>query len=139
MYQRIITLLFIVICVAACSTNPDGVMPTNAEPEAENIAGDVARGEVLFKTGTNEAPACSTCHQTEAGSGRFVLGPNLSGVAERAGERVEDLEATEYLHRSIVHPAEYVVAGFRNFMYAQYGERLSPQEVADLVAYLMTL
>ncbi len=139
MHQWFITLVFIVLCVAACSSTPKGVMPTNAEPAVEQVAGDAVRGEELFKNGRSDAPACSTCHQTQSGTGVVVLGPNLNGIADRAGERIEGLEAVAYIYQSIVHPSEFLVQGYRNLMYSRYGEQLSPQDVADLVAYLLTL
>jgi len=38
-----------------------------------------------------------------------------------------------------VNPAAYVVSGFANLMYGQYAQQLSPQETADLIAYILTL
>jgi hypothetical protein len=38
-----------------------------------------------------------------------------------------------------MRPADYLVNGFGNSMYNQYGQRLSPQQIADLTAYLLTL
>jgi hypothetical protein len=49
------------------------------------------------------------------------------------------MSAADYARNSILNPAAYVVSGFANLMYAQYGQQLSPQETADLIAYILTL
>jgi len=140
MYKPLFILFIMVLSIAACSPPPKGVMPTNAEPAGEELVGDAARGEMLFKNGTGNAPACSTCHITQTVTvSTFALAPNLSGIAERAGERIEGMGAEAYIRESIIHPAAFLADGFRNSMYFGYGERLSPQDVTDLIAYLLTL
>lgn len=100
---------------------------------------DPARGKVIFSAGHEQAPPCSGCHSTVKVGRGFAIGPNLSGVADRAATRIERLTAEEYLTHSILHPREFVVPGYRDMMYANYAEAFSPQDVADIVAYLMTL
>jgi hypothetical protein len=63
----------------------------------------------------------------------------MQGFAARAGTRVEGIAPEEYAHTSIIQPANYVVSGFPNSMYPQYSRSLSPQDIADLIAYLLTL
>jgi hypothetical protein len=41
------------------------------------------------------------------------------------------------VHQSVVQPAAYIVSGFGNVMFNQYAQRLSAQQIADLVAYLL--
>jgi cytochrome c len=106
---------------------------------ATTAGGDAARGQQIFTAGANDAPPCATCHLVAEGGPRSSLGPNLAGVGERAGTRVEGLAARDYLQQSIVDPYAYVVGGYRGVMYPEYGEHLTDDEVADLVAYLMTL
>ena len=96
--------------------------------------GDAAAGEVLF----NGALACSACHSLEPG--KRVVGPSLAGVAARAVTVQPDVTAEAYLLESIVDPNAHVVEGYdAGLMPANFGGRLSVQEQADLVAYLMTL
>ena len=46
----------------------------------------------------------------------------------------------EFLHESIVNPDADVAKGFSpGIMYPNYGKELSEQDIADLVAFLMTL
>lgn len=94
---------------------------------AERPAGDAANGETLF------ASACSGCHMEQEG-----VGPALPGMGERAAERVEGQSAEDYLHESIVDPGAYVVEGYQNIMPNTYTEQFDEQEIADLVAYMLT-
>jgi cytochrome c len=109
-----------------------------ATPSTAN-SGDAERGAQIFTQGVNNAPPCSTCHLVIEGEQRFSLGPNLAGLGERAGTRVEGLTAEGYIRQSILEPHQYVVPGYRDIMYPDFGEHLSDSDVSDLIAYLMTL
>jgi len=98
--------------------------------------GDTTRGAVLFTQGKNDAPACATCHLT---TDQTNIGPGLAGLADRAGTRVSGQSAREYVFTSITHPVEYLVRGFSNLMYDQYEAKLTPQDIADLIAYVLQL
>ncbi|MBK8027617.1 MAG: c-type cytochrome [Chloroflexi bacterium] len=105
--------------------------------DAPALVGDPAQGETIFKVGASDAPPCVGCHALAPGA--WSLAPVMEGIHERAVQRVDSLSAEAYLTQSIMEPGAYLVPGFRDVMYPQYGERLSPQQIADLVAYLMTL
>lgn len=109
---------------------------TSSAELADLPEGNAERGAELFTQSINGAPACSTCHTLD---GTVLVGPTLQGYGETAETRVSDLSAQEYTHVSIVQPAAYLVSGFGNSMYNQYAQRLTPQEIADLIAYLLTL
>jgi mono/diheme cytochrome c family protein len=100
-------------------------------------AGDAQRGEELFRQSINRAPSCIICH-TVQGEG-FPGSPGLAGYASVAGERADGLSAEEYTFWAIVEPGRTTVPGYGNAMYDAYGDRLTPQQIADLVAYLLTL
>ncbi|MEZ4672058.1 MAG: cytochrome c [Anaerolineae bacterium] len=106
-------------------------------PVANELVGDAVRGEDIFRHGVADAPPCTSCHGL-AGS-TFSLGPKMVGISQRAGERVPGLSAEAYIRQSIREPSAYVVSGYRNIMYPQYAEKLSEQDVADLIAFLMTI
>ena len=112
------------------------------------IKGDPARGEALFKQtklGPNDAPGCNTCHSLEPGE--VKVGPPLAGVATHAAETLEDPDyngqattVEQYLRESIVNPDAFVSHGFApGVMYQKFGEDLTEEEIADLVAFMMTL
>lgn len=121
-----LVLIFLALLLTGCSQSP-----------AQSAGGDAERGRLIFTQGKNGAPACSSCHALRAGG--FSLGPVIAGVAERAATRKQGLTAEQYLHQSIVDPGAYVVAGYRSIMYPQYKEHLSEQDIADVIAYLLTL
>lgn len=103
--------------------------------------GDPQVGKELFNR-TQElagAPTCKTCHVIGAGE-PAIVGPNLNGIATRAGQRVEGQTAEEYIYTSIVDPYAYVVHGYQSsIMVRNYEQLLTQQQIHDIVAYLMTL
>jgi cytochrome c553 len=125
-----ITFIVLVLLVSGCVTARQITPP---------FASDMERGAQLFAQGQRGAPPCSACHQVVAGQLGFSIGPNLAEIAERAAARVEGLSAQEYLRQSIVAPHYYVVSGYRDIMYPDYGARLTEQDIQDLLAYLLTL
>lgn len=81
---------------------------------------------------------CNGCHLVNGVGGQ--VGPDLSGIAARASRdpaRWPNPEA--YFRASILDPDAYVVAGYTADMPPADTLGLSPQDVADLVAYLTTL
>jgi hypothetical protein len=49
------------------------------------------------------------------------------------------MSAEEYIRESILTPDAYVVEGFQEGdMYQTFGEELSEQQIADLIAYALT-
>lgn len=136
----------------SAEVTPEMTPEVTAEPTAEitpevtsaadlDLVGDAAHGDLIFHNGLNGAPACSNCHRTDVAgtSGPFALAPGLLGISERAATRVEGETAPQYIEHSIRHPADYIVQGFRDSMYANFAQDYTDQAIADLVAYLMTL
>ncbi|MBZ0287357.1 MAG: cytochrome c [Anaerolineae bacterium] len=121
----------VVLILGACSGADQPPAPPMTLPP-----GDAAHGAELFAQSVNGAPACNTCHLTDENT---LVGPGLKGFAARADERISGENAEQYTQESITQPASVVVSGFPNAMYNQYASKLSPQDIADLVAYLMTL
>lgn len=114
----------------AATSAPAATTAPTAAPAA--LVGDAVNGEALFA-----AQGCSVCHSTGANT---VVGPGLSGVGTTAETRVAGQTADEYLTVSIVSPNEFVGADyFPNLMPATFGQTLSEQEIADIVAYLISL
>ncbi len=94
--------------------------------------GDATSGEKLFSD-----EGCQVCHSLQANV--RVIGPSLSGVAERGATRKPNYTIEMYLYESIVYPNAFVVPGFqKNAMPVKFGQTLSQQQFADLVAFLLT-
>lgn len=104
------------------------------------LVGDAARGDMIFHQGLPPAPACINCHNPNVtGKNGFALGPGLKEISTNAATRIEGLTAEAYIEQSIRHPGAYIVGGFRDIMYPNFDTDYSDQDIADLVAYLMTL
>lgn len=114
-----------------------GISATPQEPAAPPaIVGDAVRGETIFRTGVNNSPPCIACHALAPGG--FALAPDMQGISERAGSRVEGMDADAYLRESILDPLAYQVSGFRPIMFEGYADHFGDQELADLIAFLET-
>ena len=113
-----------------------------ARIEAGSIVGDPVRGEALYtggeRTETRARLGCSGCHG--AGSA-----PETDGTWTRTqNERLTlpqfaGYTGEQYLIESIVLPDAYISPGYSSgIMAGNFGEQLSVQDVADIVAYLVT-
>ncbi|MCZ7545418.1 MAG: c-type cytochrome [Anaerolineae bacterium] len=89
--------------------------------------GDAAAGEGVFLS-----QGCETCHAHQDSAG-----PALDGLGEAAAARREGYTADLYLHEAVVQPCAYLVQDYPCIMPEEYGERLTAQELADLLAYLL--
>lgn len=110
---------------------PDAVATamTGEEVDALLVNADPAHGEELTVT-----MGCAACHVQGAVNG---IAPPFEGVGQRAAERIEGVSASAYLYDSIVHPTDYLVEGYAPSMAQDYGDRMTTDELADVVAYLL--
>lgn len=105
--------------------------------------GDAASGEDL----ANGALGCAGCHLLSATGPAWLPDGDQPGIGQRAASRIEEggyngtaSTAGEYLFESTVLPNAYIVDGYQsNIMPDNYGDRLSPQDMADLIAYMISL
>ena len=118
--------LVLVLGLAACDGG-DGAAP---------IERNAQTGETVYTEVAS--PTCISCHCLQ--TGETIVGPSLSGMALVASQRVPGQSADAYLRESIVDPDAHLVEGFAaGLMPSTYGTQLSDEQIADLVAYLMTL
>lgn len=104
--------------------------------------GDPAAGEALALS-----QACTVCHIDAPTGPAWLPTADQPGIGDRAAERIADPTYTgaastpeQYLLESIVDTNVYIVDGFTaNVMPPTYGTNLTSQNVADLIAYLLTL
>lgn len=86
--------------------------------------GDPAAGEQVFA-----ANQCAACHTLQAAGATATIGPNLD-------ETLQGKEAA-YIRESIVNPSAQIAEGFQDgLMPKDFGEKLSEEELANLVAFL---
>jgi len=105
-------------------------------------AGDEARGQALAE-GTLGCAAChtlSTVGPAWAGDGTTPgIGGRAAARLTQAGYAGAATTAEQYLLESIVDPNAYVVEGFATgIMPTNFGARLTPQDAADLIAYMLS-
>lgn len=128
---------------ASAPATPAAILST-AEIGPESTTGDAAAGQVLFngmptEAVMNGAVNCVVCHNIAPGSATLV-GPSLSSVGQRAATRMAGLTAAQYLRVSIINPNAYVVDTFpAGIMTPTFAQALTPDQIEDLVAYLLTL
>jgi nitric oxide reductase subunit C len=117
-------------------------------PQPRAVSDDpVALGAALFATAP---PGCSACHSTVAGVN--LVGPSLAGIAARTEHTLASgdyhgtaRDAAAYIRESIEKPSAYLVAGpnyapaGQSLMPANFTQTLTPKQLDQLVAYLLTL
>lgn len=123
--------------VVASDVETIGVNTPTEEVVAEvaNYVGDPVNGQALY-TG---ALACEGCHANAA------VAPLVTDTWTRVqNERLTLPEyagwtGEAYLAQSITHPNEYIAPGYgANIMPPNFADRISYQDLADLIAYLRT-
>jgi mono/diheme cytochrome c family protein len=106
-------------------------------------AGDAGNGKSLAEN----VFGCAACHILSAVGPAWNPGPDVPGIGARAETRVSDpaytgaaTNAEQYLLESIVAPNTFVVEGFSTgIMPPNFAERMTPQDAADLIAYMLSL
>ena len=106
------------------------------------VVGNDENGKKLYESktlGSNSAEGCVSCHNYYESKGKNDKAPYTAGTATRAETRVAGMTAEEYIHESIINPNAYVVENYKEGdMYQKWKAELSEQQIADLVAYLLT-
>jgi nitric oxide reductase subunit C len=119
----------------------------HAEPAPRMAAGDAARGSKLYET-----LPCASCHDITKPWPGGAICPNLGNIASEASRIVRLREyrgrakdAAAYIRESIVDPNAYIVPGSnyrqadgQSVMPKNFGETLTPAQLDDLVAFLLT-
>ena len=103
--------------------------------------GNAQAGEALATSA-----GCVGCHITTTTGPAWNPTGGQPGIGERAATRYTEADYTgaatsteQYLLESIVNPGVYLVPGYQDIMPKTFSESLTPQDAADLIAYLLTL
>jgi nitric oxide reductase subunit C len=114
-------------------------------------AGDPARGAQVFGAPKIE---CNECHFPDRPYPGGEYAPNLGGIAARAERVIQQPDykgkaktAAEYIRESILEPNVYIVPGETAYvnkdgtsaMDQTFAQLLTPEQLQDLIAYLLTL
>jgi cytochrome c oxidase subunit 2 len=92
----------------------------------------LAQGRQIFAQA-----GCGGCHALGDANAAGQVGPGLDGIGTRAATTVQGQTAEEYIHTSIVVPAEHIVTGYQPIMPGTYGTTLSEAELNALERYLL--
>jgi mono/diheme cytochrome c family protein len=129
------------------STAGEGLEPGPvSEPVGVDITIELPEGDPQVGEALAAARGCTACHiATPVGPG-WTASATEPGIGERAELRIAQPDYTgtaedgfQYLFESIVLPNIFVVEGFEPIMPEEYSETLTAKEVADLIAYMLTL
>ncbi len=103
--------------------------------------GDVANGEDLYQIN-----GCFACHGQIDDPASAVVGPHQGNIANSAATRIPGMSAEQYIYESILDPNAFITPECPNGpcndpsqMRLDYGGVLDEQDMADLVAFLITL
>ncbi len=104
-----------------------------------DVTGDPQRGAQLYNGQGTPVLPCSGCHLVAS------IAPPMEGTWTRVqNDRLQlpqfaGYTGDEYLSDSIVHPSDYVVPNYPDkVMPSNFGDLLTYQDLADLIAYLKT-
>ena len=125
-----------------------GAARTLGVPAPEAASQDpVELGRVVYNA---TPPGCAACHSVSPGVN--IVGPTLAGIPATAAGRIASpdyrgkaRDAAGYIRESILEPNAHVLtgptyaAGGRSLMPGDYGETLKPEQIDQIVAYLLTL
>lgn len=90
------------------------------------------RGALLFAT-----KGCVGCHTHAAlPNARMQIGPDLTGLPDRAATRVAGLDARGYVRQSLREPQAFIVPGYTAIRMPDL--RLSDEEIESLTAFLLS-
>lgn len=96
------------------------------------LPGDPAKGESVAASA-----GCIGCHRLD--DSNSAVAPTWDGVAHTAITRVAGESPALYLYLSITEPNAFLVAGYNAGLMPQiYKDTLSPQDIVDIVSYLLT-
>ncbi|MDM5181510.1 cytochrome c [Massilia sp. DJPM01] len=131
---------------AAASPGAPAAAPAAARPTTSDD-NPAALGERLFRT---TVPACTACHSTAPGVN--LAGPSLAGLVGRTtallaggGYKGKATDVDGYIREAVTAPSAHTVPGDmysangQSFMPDTYGKTLTPEQIAQLVAYLSSL
>lgn len=97
--------------------------------DESGTAGSSFDGPAIFQT-----RGCVGCHSIEGVSVSAAIGPDLTGLGERAGDRVDGLDDRAYVIQSVRSPQAFTVPGYGPLMPTI---ELSDDELDVLVDFLL--
>ena len=108
---------------------------------AELPEGNPDNGPQLY----NVTYGCTACHGNPAETGSNLVGPWLGEIASIGATRLDGYTAADYMYESMLHPSNFIApdcpngpcTGPPSSMPANFGQRMSLQDMADILSYLL--
>ncbi|WP_084610773.1 c-type cytochrome [Archangium violaceum] len=122
--------------------NPNEGPPGWPRRVEELPPGNASAGSALF----HGRLACASCHGNPAEPDNRGIGPALANFSRVGATRVSGMSAAQYAYESLLNPGAFIAPECsgqepcaQTSTMPLYGETLSPQEMADLISYLVNL
>lgn len=145
--RRPIVVVVVMLVVIAAVVAIALVSARRRAAEIAAAAGDAGRGEQLYAT-----LPCASCHDITHPAPGGAVCPNLGNIATEAARIVRSADyhgrakdAAGYIRESIVDPNAHLVPGpsYRqadgtSVMPKDFGQTITPGQLDDLVAFLLT-
>lgn len=123
---------------------PTPVLVKALKPEqiTAGLPPDVAEALKTANAGNGPALAtkngCKGCHSMDPNANPKPTGPTWFHLGDTAANRVPGESPALYIYQSITNPSAFVVPDYPdNVMPKTFGQSLSKQDLADLMAYIL--
>jgi cytochrome c len=131
-YGTLATLLTVASLTPEPGTAAGSVTTSLSPSTSRSVAVGSDRGSLLFAT-----KGCVGCHMHAAfPTARMQVGPELTGLPDRAATRVTGLDARAYIRQSLRDPGAYRVPG--NYTTLMPDLHLSDDQIEALTAFLLS-
>lgn len=130
----VVAAVFVIEFITASAT-PDGqITEITADSYMDIVTPFLADADPQNGAALLEQYGCAACHIVGAANN---IAPPFEGLTEVAAQRRPPLTAEAYIYESIIYPSVYVVEGYPPSMAQDYRERLTDDELGDIIAYLL--
>lgn len=124
MVKRSLFFCWLALFLVSCGGGETAVPTPTLSPQ-------VIKGQQVF------VQECGACHSFSPDT--VIVGPSLAGIGTHAATRVSGQDAQAYLLTSIIRPGAHLVDGFEDKMPANFGKKLTGEDIDAIVAYLLTV
>jgi len=119
--------------VAATTTSAATTTPAGTTTTASG-GGNAAAGKAVFA-----ANGCASCHTFASANATGTIGPNLDTAPAQDAKADNNMNLAAFIKESIQNPDAYIAKGYtKGIMPATFGKSLSPTQLNDLVAFIVS-